>query len=401
MTKNLSTVVSEDIKKTPNIKIMLLSTLLVLATGILLYIYFIETSPHAERRPPIPYIPILEATPIVASSHKIYIKGMGVVVPAQVVTIKSRVSGEISKVNSKFVEGGTLKAGEIVLNIDETDYKLALAIKKNIVADAEYMLKLEMGHQEVAKREWELLKYDTTVTLKEQELALRQPHLEKAISALESAKAEEQKALLDLERTAVVAPFNSIIRTKFVELGSQVSVQESLAQIVGTDTYHIRMSVQVEKLPWFDIPVNGGKAGASVHIKTADGRTFEGIVLRLLGDLSPTGRMATVLVGVDDPLGIKGDSPLIKLLIDEYVELTVEGKTIENTIIVPRDAFRENDTIWTVDKNNIFHIRATKVIWKDSDVVIIDNTIPYGENLITSDFSGPIEGMSIKINEQL
>jgi len=261
------------------------------------------------------------------------------------------------------------------------------------------LLKLEMGHQEVAKREWELLKHSSSVTQGEQELALRQPHLEKAKAALESAKAEEQKALLDLERTSVIAPFNSIIKTKFVELGSQVSQQESLAHLIGTDTYHIRMSVQIERLPWFDIPVNESQtAGAHAYIKTADGRTFEGVVLRLLGDLSPAGRMATVIISVEDPLGLKSGSSLFKLLIDEYVEVTVEGKTVENTIIVPRNAFRENNIIWTADEGNKLHIRETKVIWKDSDVVIIENTIPYGEKLIISDISGPIEGMSVKIS---
>ena len=391
--------ISSEKIKTPNMILRILSILLVLAASILVYFYFIETSPRAERRTPVAYVPTLEAIPIVASSHTIFIKGMGTVVPAQIVTLKSRVAGEIAKISSNFVEGGLLKAGEVALNIDKTDYELALAIKKDVVTNANYLLKLEMGHQEVAKREWELLKHSSSVTQGEQELALRQPHLEKAKAALESAKAEEQKALLDLERTSVIAPFNSIIKTKFVELGSQVSQQESLAQLIGTDTYHIRMSVQIERLPWFDIPVNESQtAGAHAYIKTADGRTFEGVVLRLLGDLSPAGRMATVIISVEDPLGLKSGSSLFKLLIDEYVEVTVEGKTVENTIIVPRNAFRENNIIWTADEGNKLHIRETKVIWKDSDVVIIENTIPYGEKLIISDISGPIEGMSVKIS---
>jgi len=44
-----------------------------------------------------------------------------------------------------------------VLQIDTEDYKLALTQKEKALADASYSLKLELGRQEVAKREWELL----------------------------------------------------------------------------------------------------------------------------------------------------------------------------------------------------------------------------------------------------
>ncbi|MBW2405898.1 MAG: efflux RND transporter periplasmic adaptor subunit, partial [Deltaproteobacteria bacterium] len=43
-----------------------------------------------------------------------------------------------------------------ILQIDPKDYELALARKQSAVTDAEYALKLELGHQTVAKREWDL-----------------------------------------------------------------------------------------------------------------------------------------------------------------------------------------------------------------------------------------------------
>ena len=45
------------------------------------------------------------------------------------------------------------------------------------------------------------------------ELALRRPHLEKALADVKAAEADERQARLQLERTAVSAPFNAIITT--------------------------------------------------------------------------------------------------------------------------------------------------------------------------------------------
>jgi len=51
---------------------------------------------------------------------------MGTVVPAREVELKSRVTGEVIDISPEFIEGGLLKAGSLVLQIDTEDYKLAL-----------------------------------------------------------------------------------------------------------------------------------------------------------------------------------------------------------------------------------------------------------------------------------
>jgi len=102
-----------------------------------------------------------------------------------------------------------------------------------------------------------------------------------------------------------------------------------------------------------------------------------GIVIRLMGDLSPEGRMARVLIEVEDPLGLKNsnnDQP--PLLIDDYVHVEIKGKKLENVYKIPRTAFRDNSFIW---------------------VVLIDNAIKPGERLIISDLPAPIDGMSIQV----
>jgi multidrug efflux pump subunit AcrA (membrane-fusion protein) len=159
------------------------------------------------------------------------------------------------------------------------------------------------------------------------ELALRKPHLAKAQSDLAAAQAELDQAKLSLSRTDITAPFNSVVRDKFVEIGSQMSTQDALAELVGTDEYWIRVSLPVDRLRWIRIPSNRSETGAlaTIHYR---GHQRTGRVIRLLGDLEAQGRMARILVSVKDPLGRKGTQPdTMPLLIGEYVRVEIQGNT--------------------------------------------------------------------------
>ena len=82
--------------------------------------------------------------------------------------------------------------------MDARDYELAVTQKQSQVVNADYNLKLELGHQEVAKREWSLLNGSKPAKSSDLELALRKPHLDKAKADLAAAKAELKQAKINL-----------------------------------------------------------------------------------------------------------------------------------------------------------------------------------------------------------
>ena len=121
---------------------------------------------------------VVQVETVQPSAYQIVVTAMGTVIPDREIVLKPRVSGEIVEIHPEFTEGGILKKGMKVLQIDPKDYELNLAQKQSAVTDAEYALKLELGHQEVAKREWELLNGTNPAQDMEKELALRKPHLD-------------------------------------------------------------------------------------------------------------------------------------------------------------------------------------------------------------------------------
>ena len=371
---------------------------IIIVAGVAAAFYLKNTGPKSKRQPPVKLAPVVQVKPLFPANHIVILNAMGTVVPAREVELKSRVTGEVIDISPEFIEGGLLKAGSLVLQIDTEDYKLALIQKEKALADASYSLKLELGRQEVAKREWELLNGDKDADDREVELALRKPHLEKAEAELNAARAELKKAHLDLSRTKIKAPFNAMVRSRLVNLGSQVTPQERLAELVGTDSYWIQTSVPLDRLSWIQIPRSQGDPATRARIIYAQGYERTGTVIRLMGDLSPEGRMARVLIEVEDPLGLKNsknDQP--PLLIDDYVRVEIEGKKLENVYKIPRKAFRDNAYIWIAGENSTLKIIEVLPVWRDAGVVLVDNAIKPGDCLIVSDLPAPINGMSIQV----
>jgi RND family efflux transporter MFP subunit len=222
-----------------------------------------------------------------------------------------------------------------------------------------------------------------------------------ARAMLTAEKAEMQKAQLNLSRTRIRAPFNAIVRTKHVDIGSQVSVQEKLAELVGTDEYWIQASIPVDRLGWIMIPRRPTEPGSNVRILHRNGYEIAGTVTKLLGDLGSEGRMARILVEVKDPLNLKkADNSQPALLIGEYVRIEIEGRTLQNVFRIPRTALRDNSRIWVVNQDSKLDIRPVKTVWRDARTVLLRKGLAPDDQLIVSDLPAPINGMPVQIKTE-
>jgi multidrug efflux pump subunit AcrA (membrane-fusion protein) len=273
------------------------------------------------------------------------------------------------------------------------------------VAQAQYEVKLEQGAQEIARHEWKLLGVEETASEQDRELALRKPHLIKANAALEAANAGLREAKLDLERTTIIAPFNAIVKTESVDIGAQVTPQSQLGTLVGTDEYWVRAAVPVDQLGWIRFPGADGEGGSTATIRQQLGtdvhNDWTGRVVRLMGDLEPEGRMARVLVSVQDPLRLSsGEKAGLPLLIGSYVSVVIEGREVRDVIPVPRTALRDGDSVWIMNDQNKLEICHVNVVWRSRDTVWVRDGIEPGQRLVVTDLPAPVEGMGLTLGSE-
>ncbi len=202
--------------------------------------------------------------------------------------------------------------------------------------------------------------------------------------------------MLDLQRTNLAAPFTGVVLEENSEVGQLVGPQTRLVTMAGVDKFWVEATLPAGKIPWIDFD-------ARPETKVYYGKEIiEGRVTGFLADLSKKGRMARVVVEVEDPLGLKTGNGRKRgpLLLGSFVRVEIQGRPLKGVIRLPRTALRENDTVWTVGKNMRLRIRKVDVAWKEEDYFFVSSGIEPGEKVVTDLITSPIPGMKLKIADK-
>lgn len=383
----------------PFIRRRLLWSIAAVAAGAVGSWILVATAPRTEPAAQPPATRIVQVVPLEAGDEAVRVTAFGTVVPARQVAVEPEVRGRIVRHHPALVPGGRIAAGEELVGIDPADYELALAEQEALLEEARFEAAVEAGRQVVASREWNLLERDLDDNEVNRSLVLREPHLRRAQAALERARNAIAQAQLDLARTSITAPFNAVVLEESVEVGQLVDANATIATLAGTDAFWVRATLPIEKLRWIRLPTpDGAGALATVRLDTGAGTggQWDGEVVRLLGDLETTGRMARLLVEIRDPLAT-GAEPRnsVPLLIGSYVQVEIDAGTLENVLTIPRTALREGDRLWSVDAQDRLRIHETEVLWPRGETLLVANTVPPGERLVVSGLRVALPGMEV------
>ena len=339
---------------------------------------------------------------------------LGTVQPAQDIVLSPRVSGQVIELSSRFVPGGMVREGDLLLRIDPADFENALSIRKSELEQAQASLEIEQGRQSLAEKELALL--EGTIGEANRSLVLREPQIASIRAEFNAAKAAVERAELDLERTRVVAPFDAQILSRSVNVGSQVSPGDELARLVGIEEYWVMAAVPVRSLPWIEFPKPNNReaseaADSPAQDSTAQASTVRlrnpgswpegservGQIARMIGTLDQQTRLARVLVIVPDPLGQSSDAP--PLILDTLIETEIEGKPIEDVVRLERKLVRDSDTVWVM-KDEMLEIRQTDIVFRDADYAYIRSGLEDGEEVVVTTLATVADGVGLrKIND--
>ena len=351
------------------------------------------SAPEAKKRQPRAMQVLVNIEPLIMANAGVRVEGMGLVVAAREVKLKAQVSGQVVEIAADFLEGQHVAAGTVLAQIEADDYELQLAQAQSTLELREAELELEMGFQRVAGREWQLLGESSDILAESSSLALREPQLKQAQAMQRSAQSAVDRARLDLSRTEIAVPFNAQVLEKSVEVGSLAGIGGDVAHVVSTDSFYVRVSIPVNRVPVLEIP--GGEALVSISGAESP---MTGRIISLLGDLDPNGRMARVLVEVRDPLGLEPQNAgRAKLLLGAYVTVDLVGHPMPNTFLISRETLRNDDHVWLRRPDATLEIRSVSVLWKNRDTVVIGEGLAAGEQLITSSLSFAADGMEVTV----
>ena len=384
--------------------------LAILVGGILVTAIIFSTEPEAESEgATIETAILVDVVTAEKGTFAPTIVATGTVQPVEDVILSPLVPGQIVRRDPAFTPGGFVKKGEVLLQIDPSDYRNTLELRKSELLQSETALATEMGRQQIAEQDLQLINNDSLfgdnpLSDNETQLVLRKPQLNAVKATIEAARASMNQAQLNLDRTTIRAPFDAHILTQNVTVGSQVAQGDDLGRIVGTESYWVTATVPVSRIQWLKFPDSEEEKGSVVHIENPSawpsGTQRQGYLDRQIGALDNQTRLARVLVRVEDPLATSDElQGAPKLMIGTFVEVNIEADSIPNVVRLDRDLVRSNQTAWVM-KDNLLEIRELDIILTDNQYAYIRSGLQDGDKVVTTNLSTVSNGVELRTRSE-
>jgi membrane fusion protein, multidrug efflux system len=211
-------------------------------------------------------------------------------------------------------ENRSVREGELLLQVDTTEYSLALARSRADLLDA------QARHQEMTL-------FDDEIT--DPQVRESRARLTRARSGLTQAEVALRQAELNLERTSVRAPFPGRVADLKVVEGQRVSPGTELMTIVDLDPIKVEAQVLDPQVGYL---TEGRRATAT--FAAFPGESFQGRI-ESINPLVDPGRTSRVTVLLSNPQG--------RIKPGMYAKVSLEARFFPDRILVPRAAILEKD----------------------------------------------------------
>lgn len=382
----------------PIFRSIVFSILTLIIIGVLTAIIIAMNAEPEERRRPFNALAVM-ADYARNDNVKLSVTTQGEARPRTEIDLVPEVGGKIVYVSPNFLEGGIFRRGETLIRIDPSDYEVAVIRAEAQVAQAQQVLTQEVAEGEIARRDYEELGIGEPSPL-----ALRQPQRQQAEAALQAAQADLENAKLQLRRTSVVAPFSGRVRSKASDVGQFVSPGTRLGRIFSTDVIEVRLPFTDADLAKIDLPLafvaDTREEAPQVTLSSTIGgqyQEWEGRIMRTDATYDTQSRVLFAIAEVLDPYGKGASANGVPIAPGLFVDATVEGKTFDNVIVIPRDGLRVEDEVFIVDDKGQAEIRTVSVLDTNPARAVLSDGVKAGELVVLSPMERSRVSMPLKV----
>lgn len=349
---------------------------------------------------PVMLIDVIKAT---SSTVNINIAAQGTSMPGTRTTLVSEVSGLITEVSPSFLVGGFFKKGDVLIKIDDRNYRADLKRAQASVATAKSNLEKETGLAEYAARDWKRAQSVINSTRAATKLALREPQLAEARANLESALADLEKREGDLDRTTIRAPYNGLVREKIADIGQYVTAGSQLAVTFAVEIAEVRLPLPDTELPFINLPNSkstietypevrlSAKIGGTQH-------TWLGRIVRTEGVFDEKTRVLYLVAQVIDPYNQEQKRWAEPLRFGTFLQAEITGQQAENIIVLPRSVLRNGSEVWTVTADNTLVPNTVEIFRADENFIYVSAGLDPTQLVCTTLIDNPLPGVAVRYN---
>ena len=266
------------------------------------------------------------------------------------VEIRSEVSGIVKTIY--FQEGSNVAKGQILLKVDDIELKAQLAqakTKESLASENERRAKLLLQKEAISQEEYDVARADH-----------------------QSAKAQSQLILAQIEKTTVRAPFSGKIGLRSISPGTYVTPALLVAKLVNSGQLKITFSIP-EK---YASQVN--KNGTITFKVTGSDQTHTAKIYAIEPEVEIATRTLKVRALADNKNG--------KLLPGTFADVQLPLDIIKDAVVIPTEAIipvQDGKKVFIANKGMAKEVMVETATRTDSSILVISG-LKVGDTVLTS-----------------
>ena len=266
------------------------------------------------------------------------------------VEIRSEVSGIVKTIY--FQEGSNVAKGQVLLKVDDIELKAQLAqakTKESLASENERRAKLLLQKEAISQEEYDVARADH-----------------------QSAKAQSQLILAQIEKTTVRAPFSGKIGLRSISPGTYVTPALLVAKLVNSGQLKITFSIP-EK---YASQVN--KNGTITFKVTGSDQTYTAKIYAIEPEVEIATRTLKVRALADNKNG--------KLLPGTFADVQLPLDIIKDAVVIPTEAIipvQGGKKVFIANKGMAKEVMVETATRTDASILVLSG-LKVGDTVLTS-----------------
>lgn len=401
--------------------------ILVIGVGVAIAGYLKATKPAVVAKPLSERVWTISAIPANVENIQPRIKLFGEVVSGRTIDLRPQVSGKIVQASPNLVEGGVVRAGEVIVDVDPFDYKATLRQRQAELTEARGRQKeleaelsggialLDEDKAQLALRRKDAdrrakLRGSGAGTVKssddarlalseaEQRLIDRRKNIrqlkasiEQQMAAIDRLEVAVSLAERDLEETRIVSPADGFVFSVDTAEGKWLNVGDNVARLI--DANRLEAKFYISRTQFRRLMAGGGykERPAEILWRGRAGETpYSAYIDRVGSEVDAT----TGGVNLYAKIATGGAETILRP--GAFVEVYITDRIFERVVRVPSTAVYENKQVYVV-KDGRLEQRDVRIEAQVEGFLLVSGGFAGGEMIATTRLPEIAAGLKVAI----
>jgi multidrug efflux system membrane fusion protein len=309
---------------------------------------------------------------VVTGDFPVYYKALGTVTAINTVNVRSRVAGELVKVN--FQEGQRVKAGDLLAEIDPRSYEIALQQAQGTLAQNQAQLK----NAQIDLQRYKGLFAEDSIA--RQTLDTQQALVGQYQGTIQTNQAAVNDAKLNLDFTRIRAPIAGRLGLRQLDIGNLVAANDTSALVVITQVQPITVAFTLPESELTPVLARY-RSGAKLTVEAWDRGDTRKQATGVLGSLDNQ---------IDTTTGTlkfkaRFDNQDEALFPNQFVNVRLLSDTLKGVVLVSSAAVQygvDGTFVYAMDGNDKVKIRQLKVGPTDGTNTVVEQGLAQGDRVV-------------------